>query len=168
MKGRLQWLAEAEAVVTCLRDALAAQGLQSVAAPRNPFGAGLAVPWEEGTFSVMAVMAGEPRMVNFGSAVLRSVAQTDKVGILYLTNLLTRENPLMPVVLHNAEAGWDVIAMQRFSYQLLMENQSFMCESAHALAYMAREVEERFQQFGGRPPQWRADEIHELVIRTTL
>jgi hypothetical protein len=162
-----QGVAQAATTIAALRSALAANGLNSVESPPNPIGAGLGVAWGEDVFMVITVEAGEPNMVNLGSAVLRDVAQ-ERGAICAITNQLTMENPLMPVVLHDAEAGWDVIAMQRFPYQLLMDNQQFMCSCALALAHRSKEMAERFGPFGGRRPQWTMQEVHEMVIRTTL
>lgn len=160
--------AEAQAVMARLRDVLAQEGLRSVDAPRNPFGAGLGVAWGDDVFTVMTVEAGEPGMINLGSAVLRSVDESERAALLDQVNSATRDNPLMPVVLHDAEAGWDVIVMQRFPLQLLLRNPRFLHDCAHALAHTAKDFVERFGQFGGRRPQWTADDLHELVIRTTL
>jgi hypothetical protein len=159
--------AQARAVVATLAEALAASGVKSVMAPRNPFGAGLGVLWDVDEFTVLSVMIGDLEIANLGSAVLRGVAR-ERAAILDITNRLTRDNPLMPVVLHDAEAGWDVLVTQRFPVQLLLENRRFLRDCVESLSGMAKQTVAELAPFGGRRPRWTAEDLHELVTRTMM
>lgn len=158
----------ARAAIDGLGAVLGKLGLQYVEAPEHPFGIGIGAAWSANDFTVLSVAFGDPGMVNLASAVSRDVRQDDRAGILDITNRLTRDNPMRPCVLHDADAGWDVLAMMRFPATLLIAREKFFNTCVTTLPQFAAAVVPEFAAFGGRRPEWTAEDLHELVTRSML
>jgi hypothetical protein len=158
--------AEARAAVDRIQQSLTRIGLKSVAAPPNPFGSALGVPWSPHDFTVISVHMGDPGPVNLVSAVLRGVSRDQ--AILGTTNRLTRDNALFPCVLHEAAAGWDVLMAQRFPEPLLVKDPQFLQLCVEALPQRAAEAVPEFAAFGGRRPEWGAADLGDLVTRSLM
>jgi hypothetical protein len=150
-----------------LQQVLGSLGFNSVDRTAHPFGVGLGVPQSSADFCVLSIASGDPQAVNLASTVLRDIRK-DQPAILEITNRLTRDNPLFPCVLHDAEDGWDILILQRFSRGLLINVPEFLQMCVETIPRAAAAHVGTFVEFGGRRPEWGQPDFGDLVTRSML
>jgi hypothetical protein len=163
-------LADARAACQQFTSALARAGLRYVELPPPllPVGVGVGLSWGDEGFVVAAIEAGgNEHLLALGSGVLRDIKR-ERLAVLEACNLHTRKNPQLPIFLHDAEAGWDLLLQQRLPLPLALENLDFLNVCMEAQLTMTQEARQTFSEanIGGAPYQWSGDDLSRLLLRS--
>jgi hypothetical protein len=153
-----------------LQEAVRAIGLKTGEVRETPFGVGFGVAWSDTRFSVVSATYEETvGFIYVTAGVLKAVPQARR-PLLEVCNGLTRDNPLFPAFLHDAEAGWDVLLSARSPVEVLMSQPAFfrlLLEYGPGTAELALE---RFAAEGISTAErhtWSED-VPRLIIRSVM
>ncbi|SDZ46067.1 hypothetical protein SAMN05444365_1199 [Micromonospora pattaloongensis] len=152
------------------KNALTKIGLRYTELDPFMFGVGVGVPIGLADYVVISVSGGgNESMVNLTSGVLQDLPQ-DPLKILSVCNSLTRDNPIFPHFLHDAQAGWAVLVQHRALATVLHDVSGMMQVIVENLPVIARQSREKLTAAGvtGRPFDWNVAEANHLLIRSLM
>jgi hypothetical protein len=153
-----------------LQGAVHAIGLKTGEVRETPFGAGFGVAWSDTRFSVVSAAFEETVVYVYVTAgVLKNVPQA-RQALLEVCNGLTRDNPLFPAFLHDAEAGWDVLLSARSPAEVLMTQPAYFRLLLEFTPGAAEQALERFAAEGiptSERHTWSED-IPRLIMRSVM
>ncbi|PYC66190.1 hypothetical protein C7C45_26050 [Micromonospora arborensis] len=138
----------------------------------DPFvmGVGVAVPYGPTDYVIISISGGgNESVLNLTSGVLQDLPQ-DPLPILDVCNKLTRDNPIFPHFLHDAEAGWAVLVQHRALATVLYDVPGLMKVIVENLPVIARQSREKLAAAGvvGRPYIWSPADANHLLIRSMM
>jgi hypothetical protein len=116
--------------------------------------------------SVLAFDDGEHRAV-LTTPVLKGVHQR-RSRVLDLCNVLTRENPAYPCVLHETDEGADLLIKQCYPHDMLCAAPDFFSCKLHSLPSVAAVTRERADEEGisGGAYEWSGADFWRLSTRS--
>jgi hypothetical protein len=116
--------------------------------------------------SVLAFDDGEHRAV-LTTPVIKGVQQR-RNRVLDLCNVLTRENPAYPCVLHETDEGADLLIKQCYPHDMLVAAPDFFSGKLHSLPSVAAVIRERAAEEGitGGTYAWSAADFWRLSTRS--
>lgn len=144
-------------------------GLNYYELPACPFGLGVAIAESETRFVLLSVFFEPGVGVAYTtSGVLKNV-EHDRPRVLEVCNARTRDNPLFPIYLHDADEGWDILASQRLPIDLLVNNPQFLEEHIQAYRVIIEKALPAFQEAGvrGERHKWSED-LPRLLVRSLI
>lgn len=134
------------------------------------FGVGVGIAFGPHEFVVLSV-GGQTNShyIYLTTGLLRDVNQ-DRLGLLTLCNNMTNDNPAFPTILHDADAGWDILVQQTHPAQLMVDVPAFFVANVKALAANCADWRGRFAEIGagGQPYAWENADIERLFVRSLL
>lgn len=151
----------------------AQSGLRYVELPPAFLGAGVAIGFDETDYVVVSVAGGggEGQLL-VTSGLLNDVAR-DRAAALEAANHFTSNNPAYPVFLHDADAGWALLAQQSIPVQLAVDVPAYFidfCVKAlpQVVAEYRQTVAEKWGRLGGRPWRWTPEDHSALLLRSMM
>lgn len=148
-------------------------GLRCVSLDDVPVGTGFALQWasegNEERIVVVTIPGGEARTAYITSGVLADVQQDDRLALLEVCNSRVSENAALPVYLHDADAGWDILVQTVFPVELLVDVPPFFGSVLKSVPLAAETIRERLRtdaRAGGRPYEWQ--DLDRLLLRSLL
>ncbi|MEH0929071.1 hypothetical protein [Micromonospora sp. CPCC 205558] len=145
-------------------------GLEYVELDPFVMGVGVAVPYGPADYVVISVSGGgSESLLNLTSGVLQDLSQ-EPLPILDACNKITRDNPIFPHFLHDAEAGWSVLVQHRALATVLYDVRGLMQVVVENLPVIARASREKLAAAGvvGRPYTWNPADANHLLIRSLM
>ncbi|MCZ7474148.1 hypothetical protein [Micromonospora sp. WMMC273] len=138
----------------------------------DPFvmGVGVGVPFGPQEYVVISVSGGgNESVVNVTSGVLEDLPQ-GPLKILTVCNSLTRDNPIFPHFLHDAQAGWAVLVQHRAPAVVLYDVPGMMQVIVENMPVVARKSREKLTEAGltGRALDWNQADAYHLLIRSLI
>jgi len=166
-----EWRADAEVTLNAVRLILESCGLASVdVEPIAMLAGGAAIGWQEGGFSVVTVgLGGSESLINIATGAMKDVPH-DRLSILETCNACTRDNPLFPVYLHDAEIGWDILVHQRWPLEAFGDSPGLLGIFLQVQQQKADEAREKglARSLEGGRFVWDDDDIKRLAISTVF
>jgi hypothetical protein len=163
-----EYLVPAERQLQRVRTVLDQGGLEYFNIPEELFGVGLAVPTVQHDYVVLSIFPGGEEQLLLTTGILHNIEQ-DRLAALEAANHLTQNHPSTPVFLHFAPAGWALLLQVAWPIELLLTNPGYLNGLVRHLPVAAAEhralVCERWD-IGGRPWEWTAEQVRELLIRS--
>lgn len=130
-------------------------------------GAGYGIAWKDGTFTAVAVAAGNEAYAQVSTGVLLGVDR-ERAALLEQCNRWNQNQPAYPVYLHDAENGWTVLMHTSFPILLLETAPEFFGMLVAELPRIAARARAEFTGVGGRAFHWGADDLEKLVQSTLM
>ena len=137
----------AQAELDRLRAVLDGLGLKYVDVEPRMFGVAAAVAFGETDFAVLSVVSGNQNYVYVTAGALREVAR-DKLAVLEVCNDYVAQNSEVPVYLHDAEIGWDVLAQVAHPVQLYVDVPAYFNLMLRAVPNAAEKVRAALSEKG--------------------
>ena len=166
-----EWEAAARRTIGVIDQTLAHLGFNAVdLTGPGLIGLGRAVGWPDDKYCMISVgLGGSETMVNVVNGVLRDIRQ-DRMPALEACNRLTRDNSTFPCVLHDAEAGWDILLSQRLPISVFALDPDFLKTCLEAQLMIADSIREDLEivSLGGNRYRWNDDDVNRLLIRSLL
>jgi hypothetical protein len=168
-QGPEDLLAAARATLERIKILTTQVGLKYVELPESPVGVGIAVPFGGTQYTVLSVMAGMEGKLNIASGILRDIQQ-DRLTALDLCNGMIRDNPAIPIYLHDAPMGWDILVPILFPIHVFFESPTFFANIVRALPLMADKARPKFLEarLGGQPFNWDIENLNRLLAVSML
>jgi hypothetical protein len=144
-------------------------GLQFADVPDGVVSVGIAIAFGETDFVLASIMGGDESQVSLSCGVRRDVKQ-DQLAALTLCNYLTRNRPAYPIYLHEAPIGWDILLSTGFPLQVLLNSPAFYKALVLGLPEVVEEARTTADEdgLGGEPYRWNAEDLHRLLICTSV
>lgn len=153
------WLADANGQLSNLKQLTAELGLQFVDIPEHSMGVGFGVAFGQTEFSLVSVLAKNEGTAFITSGVLRDINKDDRLGALEQCNAVVSEGTGVPVFLHDADAGWDLIAQVSVPAQVLFDVPPYYESLLRGVAETSTELRPKFQEAGLRGEVYRWDNV---------
>jgi len=145
-------------------------GMKYVELPDSVTAVGIAVPFSETQYSMLAVMGGgNEGQLYITAGVLRDIQQ-DRLAILKICNHMVGDNPAYPIYLHDAQIGWDILVSNMFPISLVFDVPKYFANAVRALPIIAESARSTFAEanLGGQPFRWNADDLNRLLTVSTM
>ena len=166
-----EWEAAARRTIGAIDQVLGHLGFSAVELTGpGMIGLGRAVGWPDDKYCVISVgLGGSETMVNVVSGVLRDI-QKDRMAALDACNSQTRDNSTFPCVFHDADAGWDILLVQRFPISVFAMDADFLKTCLEAQLMITDNIREdpKFVPLGGVHYKWNDEDVNRLLIRSLL
>jgi hypothetical protein len=158
----------AERQLQRVRTAVNRSGLEYFDLQEELWGIGIAVPTGRDAYVVLSIFSGGEEQLLLTTGILHSIEE-DALPALEAANHLTQNHPATPSFLHIASSGWALLVQVAWPLELLLENPGLLVGWVRHLPTVAENhrvlVRERWD-IGGRPWEWTAEQVRELLIRS--
>jgi hypothetical protein len=161
--------AESQQTLDRIAEMLTAQQFSFVPV-HNTFGRSLALAFSETDFCVISVPGAPSQNTVYLISPVLGQLQQDRLLILDQCNQRTRDNPVLPVILHEAEAGWSALVSVGMLAGAFYGARQLLRTYVEALPTVASAARESMLEFGvvGSEYHWGPEALSELAIRSVL
>lgn len=145
-------------------------GLVFADIPPTPLGQGVAVGWGDTFFVVISVGTRTESQFSITSGILRDV-EVDQTRVLRFCNLHNQDLAAYPVLLHDAQSGWDILQRTVLPMTILADHPEFVLgwhlDNVTAIAENLRSKAED-ARIGGSPYRWGEADRARLLLRSVV
>jgi hypothetical protein len=137
---------------------------------RLSLGTAVAVGFGGEGFVLLTIMGGgNENQLFLTTPVLRDVNQ-DRLAVLDACNSQTRDNASFPTILHDADAGWDVLVQQVYPIQMLGYGADWIEVNVRGIAGVGAQIRDKMAPLGigGLAYQWTNEDLDRLFLRSML
>jgi hypothetical protein len=158
----------AERQLQRVRAAVGQGGLEYFDLQEEFVGIGIAVSSGQHDYVILSIFSGGEAQLLVTTGILHSIEQ-NQLAALEAANHLTQNHPSTDAFLHTAPAGWALLLQVAWPIELLLENPGLLIGWVRHLPVVAADhralVRERWN-IGGRPWEWTAEQVRELLVRS--
>jgi hypothetical protein len=165
-----QFLAEANQHLGRLKQLTSEIGLQHVDIPPASFGVGFGVAFSATDFVVVSIGAASTNNPYITAGALRDINRNTKLAALEVCNTMNADGKGVTVFLHDADAGWDVLAQTNLPIQLLFDVPPYYAALLRGLPQSAQEARQKLNEVGitGESYRWDNLDSQRLLLRSLI
>jgi hypothetical protein len=164
------WLAAATQQLDGLKQLTDQIGLRFVELPAHSMGVGFGVAFGGTEYAIVSVLSQNERHAFISAGVLQDVSRAHRLDILEFCNTIVQEGAGTPIFLHDAEAGWDLIAQVTVPTQVLFDVPPYYGALLRGVASFAQQARMRLAEAGitGQTYRWDNVDSERLLSRSLV